>query len=148
METLVKLGSERDWGRLYMTAVWWWSRQNSAALDDLRTSLGISGTVEAVDPALRAAAQDRYEELLQWCIRTHARLDGSAVKNPATWLPDTVRSLENARVTGGDAADLLWQIETVDELLAAASDADLVEAALHLLEYRAVRIMILDATPA
>ena len=89
------------------------------------------------------AAQDQYVELLQWCIRTAARLDGTSVKNPATWLPATVRYLENTHAVGGDLTGPLRQIETTDQLLAAAADEDLIEAAPHVRHYQAVRESIL-----
>ena len=148
METLEKLRSERNWRGVYVMAVWLWSRENSVALEDLRTGLGIAGTVDVVDDALRAAAQDRYDELLQWCIHTAARLDGTSVKNPATWLPGTVRYFENTHAVGGDLTGLLRHIETTDELLAAAAGEDLIEAAPHVRHYQAVRERIFRALAA
>lgn len=142
MPTLLLLRTERKPGVLFFAATWLWTRQNTAALADLRTTLNIEATDDTIDADLRAAAEQRYDALLQWCIRTTARLEGTSVRNPAVWLTATVANLRQ-RHTAGDMTGLTTQVAMVDGLLRAAAPEDLIDAADTVSDYANVRAAIM-----
>ena len=86
LKTLHQLRTTRRPPVLMLAASFLWTRQNTASLADLKAALDIDATLDTIDAALRIAAEERYDELLQWCIRTTARLDGTTVRNPSVWL--------------------------------------------------------------
>lgn len=138
LKTLQQLETIRRPALLMFAASFLWTRQNTASLADLKRTLGIDATLDTIDAQLRVAAEERYGELLQWCIRTTARLDGTTVRNPTVWLPDTVRALE-ALGEAGDTTALLTQIAMTDDLLQAAAPEDLLEASGSIIEYTKLR---------
>lgn len=141
LKTLRQLQTNRRPTLLMFVASFLWTRQNTASLMDLEATLGIDATLDTIDSELRGVAEERYEELLQWCIRTTARLDGTTVRNPTVWLPDTIRALHSLRETS-DTKALLTQVAYTDELLQAAAPEDLLEADAHITEYTSLRHVI------
>lgn len=138
LKTLHQLKSTRRPPALMFAASFLWTRQNTASLADLKRMLGIDATLDTIDAELRVAAEERYDDLLAWCIRTTARLDGTTVRNPAVWLTDTVRALHSLRAAG-DTAALLSQIAMTDELLQDAAPEDLLEARSSINDYTELR---------
>lgn len=142
LKILQQLRTTRRPPVLIFAATFLWTRQNSASLNDLKTTLGVDATLDTIDAELRVAAEEHYDELLQWCIRTASRLDGTTVRNPKVWLSDTMRALDSLRGAGNNQA-LLTQISTIDELLEAAAPEDLLEARGNISEYIELRRTIL-----
>lgn len=138
LTTLHQLKTTRKPPVLMFAASFLWTRQNTASLADLKDTLGIDATLDTIDPELRIAAENRYDDLLAWCIRTTARLDGTTVRNPAVWLPDTVRALHSL-CGAGDTTALLKQIAMTDELLQDAAPEDLLEAQSSINDYTELR---------
>ncbi|PYE12055.1 hypothetical protein DFR67_12663 [Williamsia limnetica] len=142
LKTLQQLQTTRRPTLLMFAASFLWTRQNTASLIDLKATLGIDATLDTIDSELRGVAEERYDELLHWCIRTTARLDGTTVRNPMVWLPNTIRALHSLR-DASDTKALLPQIAHTDELLQAAAPEDLLEAAVQITEYTKLRQAIL-----
>ena len=138
LKTLRQLQSTRRPPVLMFAASFLWTRQNTASLADLKATLGIDATLDTIDAELRVAAEERYDDLLAWCIRTTARLDGTTVRNPTVWLPKTIEAMHSHR-NAGDTAATLAQIAHTDELLAAAAPDDLLEAHTHITTYTELR---------
>lgn len=138
LEILRQLKTTRRPPMLMFAASFLWTRQNTASLADLKDTLGIDAALDTIDAELRVAAEQRYDDLLGWCIRTTARLDGTTVRNPAVWLPDTVRALHTLRAAG-DTAALLTQISLTDDLLRDAAPEDLLEAQASINDYTQLR---------
>jgi hypothetical protein len=78
--TLIKLRTDRDPASLNFLAMSLWSKSTRSTRADLRASLGVSATSRTVVDNLRTAADQRYDDLLEWCIRTATTLRETATK--------------------------------------------------------------------
>lgn len=68
--TLNMLRTEHNPAALNYVAICTWSRGSKSARADLRVSMRMRATTHTVAGELRLAADERYLELLEWCIRT------------------------------------------------------------------------------
>lgn len=70
--TLIGLRTDRNQAALSFVAICLWCRGTRSTRADLRASLDMQATAHAVIGDLRTAADERYVDLLEWCIRTTA----------------------------------------------------------------------------
>lgn len=74
MGTLIRLRTDRNAPVLSFVAICLWSRGTQSVRADLRPSLGVRATAHTVVNDLQEAADERYVDLLEWCIRSVASL--------------------------------------------------------------------------
>jgi hypothetical protein len=148
-ETTTLLATLRRWqdtectDGVYWCAAWLYSCGDALA-NDLLESLARDETMEdlAVDEALRRLARHRFDDLVEWCLQTVTRLDGSLTTNPGRWLPELIRTLDDGVLTLNAA---LHRVVLADMWLMTCSDETLIDSAAVIRLYQTRRQALLAA---
>lgn len=147
-ETTTLLATLRRWqdveciDGVYWCAAWLYSCSDGPAndaLEDLAREESLDDVY--IDEALRTLAQSRFQDLVEWCLQTATRLDGSLTTDPGRWLPEVIRSLDAGALPLNVA---LHRVILADMWLMTCSDTTLIENAGAIRAYQAKRQVVLD----
>ena len=146
-ETTTLIATLRRWqdvecaDGVYWCAAWLYSCGDALANDLLEDLARDEGLEDAyIDEALRLLARSRFQDLVEWCLQTATRLDGSLTTDPGRWLPELIRSLDDGVLPLSVA---LHRLVLADMWLMTCSDTTLIENAPAIRAYQAKRQSIL-----
>ena len=148
-ETTTLLATLRRWqdaqctDGVYWCAAWLYSCGDPIAnglLDDLARDESLE--VDHIETVLPRLARCRFQDLVEWCLLTATRLDGSLTTDPGRWLPDLNRSLDDGVLT---LAVALHRVVLADMWLMTCSDTTLIDNAAVIRAYQVRRQSVLAA---
>lgn len=148
-ETTTLLATLRRWqdtectDGVYWCAAWLYSCGDALA-NDLLDNLARDETMEDLDvaEALRRLTRYRFDDLVEWCLQTVTRLDGSLTTDPGRWLPELIRTLDDGFLTLNAA---LHRVVLADMWLMTCSDDTLIQNSHAIGAYQAKRQSLLAA---